>query len=146
MEIPPSALGVDQEHWRRVHDVVRIDEAGNHEERSAASARPGGGGAQPADALTRNEGIVDKAALRTTADVARRTKIVKPVWLKGGTVIYRLLDLEELLVHLELAEVGGLVTELSQHRTDVEPARAETRHKVVLHLIVHTINLGRPTS
>src|SRR5262249_57128252 len=91
------------------HDVGRIDEAGDHEERLTRTPRLAGVCAQPADRLARDEGIVVKAAPRVTADVPTRAKHVEAVGLEGLAVVDRRFGFEELLVHLELAEVGSSV-------------------------------------
>src|SRR6516225_920738 len=51
------------------HDVVRIDEARNHEERLAAPACLTRTFTQPPNALARDEEIVLKAAARGAADI-----------------------------------------------------------------------------
>jgi hypothetical protein len=66
---------------------------------------------QPAHALASNEGIVVKPALRAAADVAARIEDIEPVTLDRFGVVDRRFGFEDGLVHLEFAEVRGLVTE-----------------------------------
>src|SRR5262249_56185546 len=69
------------------HDVVRIDEAGDHEERLTRSPRLAGVCAQPADRLARDEWIVVKAAPRIAPDVPTGPEHVEPVRLAALPVV-----------------------------------------------------------
>ena len=126
-----------------VHDVVRIEEAADHEERLAGPARCGDILAQPAHALAGDEGIVVIAALRRTADVAGGAEDVESIGLGGRAIVDRRLHLEKVLVHLELAEKGGLVAESLQHRSHIGQIRRKTRHEGIFHLVDDAVDLRR---
>src|SRR6516164_10423825 len=97
------------------HDVVRIDEAGDHEERLAGAACLTRGFAQPADALARDEGIVLKAAPRSAANIPTRAEYVETVGLSSRAVVDRRLGIEDFFIHFELAEISGLVAKSFKH-------------------------------
>src|SRR5262249_50521068 len=128
------------------HDIVRIDEAGDHEEGPGILAIPTcftRGFAQPAHRLACDEGIVDKAAPRSATDIPTRAEYVKAVGLESGAVVDRRLGIENFFVHFKLAEVRGLVAKSFQYRSPIRQVRAQARHEVVLHLIKDTIDLRR---
>jgi hypothetical protein len=96
---------------------------------------------QVADNLARDEGIVAEAALRVAAGVAAGAEDVEAVALDGCAVIDRRFDVEERLIHLELAEVSRPVAEPFQHRSHIGQVRVEARRVRVLHLIEDVMNL-----
>ena len=106
------------------HDVVRIDEARNHEERLAAPACLTRTFTQPPNALARDEEIVLNAAARGAADIPTCTEHVEAVGLGGRAVVDRRPGIENFFVHFELAEISGLVAESFEHRSHIRQVRA----------------------
>src|SRR5262249_34515796 len=123
------------------HDVMRVDKAGDHEEGSPSPACLTRGFVQPADALTRDEGIVVEAAPRGAADIPTRAECVEAVGLESRAVVDRRLGTQDFFVHFELAEVSGLVAKSFEDRSHIREVRAQAWHEVVLHLTEHTGDL-----
>src|SRR5262249_31943270 len=71
------------------HDVVRIDEAGDHEERLTGPSRFQGLAAQPANALAGDQWVITEAAERIAADIAASTEYVDAVSLLSRAVVDR---------------------------------------------------------
>jgi hypothetical protein len=121
---------------------VRIEETGDHEEWLAGPARFAGVRAQPADALAGDERIVVEAAVRSAVGIPACTEYVETVSPCGRAVVDRRLILKELLIHLELAKVSGLVAETFQHGPHVGQVRAKALLERVFHLINDAVDLG----
>src|SRR5262249_52158040 len=124
------------------HDVVRIEETGDHEEWLARPARFASIGAQPADALAGDERVVVEAAIRSAVGIPARTKYVETVSPGDRAVVDRRLILKEPLVHLDLAKVSGLVAEPFQHGSHVGQVRTKALLERVFHLIDDAVDLG----
>src|SRR5262249_49077772 len=120
---------------------VRIYEAGDHEEGPATLACFTRGFAQPSNALARDERIVVEAVPRGATDIPTRTEYLEAVRLGDPAVVDRRLRREDVLVHLELAEVRGPVAKSSEYRSHVGQVGTQGRDEVVLHLIEHPVDL-----
>lgn len=90
--------------------------------------------------------VVVETAQGRAADVSACAEGVEAVRPKGRAVVHRQIGRENLLVHLELAEVGRGVAEPLQHRSHVRQVGTEARHERILHLIDDAMELWRPPS
>jgi len=117
------------------HNVVRIDEAGDHQKRLARPSRFQGLEVQPANALAGDQRIAHEATQWIAADIATGTEYIDAVGLLRRTVVDRRLGVEIRLVHLELAEVRGLISEAFQYGRHIRNLGVESRDERVLHLV-----------
>src|SRR6516225_8637391 len=120
-----------------------IDKTRDHEKWLADPAGFVGTDAQPADGFAGDERVVIEAAVRHTADIPASAGYVESVGLERRAVIDCRLGIEDRLIHLELAEVGGPVTKPFQHGPHIGHVRAEAVREVVLHLIDDAGDLWR---
>ena len=101
---------------------------------------------QPGNGLCGEEAVEMITLIGCASEIPVEIEEVETIRLQGCAITNRAVDLEQLLLHFEFAEVGRSVSQPFKDRTHVGTIGPKIRDVTKFHLVENAIHLGRLTT